>query len=111
MRIRAALAVTAALAAAVSTPAAIPDPVGTDSGRVSGVTPAVRGARSGDSVRGAPVRELRWSRRRRSAAVDGVRRAEVFGNVCVQPSQRNRVPNNVRSIAGFAADQRGLPVS
>lgn len=96
MRIRAALAVTAALAAAVSTPAAIPDPVGTASGRVSGVTlPSGVRAFKGIPFAAPPLGELRWKPPQAPPRWDGVRRAEAFGNVCVQPSQRNRVPNNV----------------
>ena len=42
-----------------------------------------------------PVGELRWKEPQPVAKWEGVRKAEQFGNVCVQPSQPNRVPNNV----------------
>ena len=38
---------------------------------------------------------LRWKEPQPAAKWEGVRKAEQFGNVCVQPSQLQRVPNNV----------------
>ena len=42
-----------------------------------------------------PVGPLRWKEPQPAAKWDGVRKAEQFGSVCVQPSQLQRVPNNV----------------
>ena len=102
MNIRTALVVAAAAGAAlvtafgVTTPAAISDPVTTESGLVSGVTlPSGVRAFKGIPFGAPPVGELRWKAPQAPAQWNGVRKAEAFGNVCVQPSQPNRVPNNV----------------
>jgi para-nitrobenzyl esterase len=42
-----------------------------------------------------PLGPLRWKEPQAVAKWDGVRKAEQFGNVCAQPSQTSRVPNNV----------------
>jgi para-nitrobenzyl esterase len=77
-------------------PAAISDPVKTDAGLVSGVTlPSGVRAFKGIPFGAAPVAELRWRAPQPVAKWEGVRKAEQFGNVCVQPSQLKRVPNNV----------------
>jgi para-nitrobenzyl esterase len=93
-----ALALTAAAVAAstTTTPAEISDPVAIASGRISGVTLA-SGVRAFKGVPFAapPIGELRWKEPQPPAQWEGVRKAEPFGNVCVQPSQPNRVPNNV----------------
>src|SRR5712691_9207180 len=75
---------------------AISDPVQTDSGRVSGVTlnSGVR-AFKGIPFAAPPVGALRWKEPQPPARWDGVRKADTFANVCVQPSQPKRVPNNV----------------
>ena len=95
---RIALAITAALAVAsvAAAPAAISDPVSLDTGRVSGVT-LPSGVRSfkGIPFAAPPVGELRWKEPQPPARWDDVRKAERFSNVCVQPSQPNRVPPNV----------------
>ena len=80
----------------VTTPAAIPDPVATETGRLSGVTlkSGVR-AFKGIPFAAPPLGPLRWKEPQPAAKWDGVRKAEQFGNVCVQPSQLQRVPNNV----------------
>jgi para-nitrobenzyl esterase len=76
--------------------AAISDPVKTDAGLVSGVTLA-SGVRAfkGIPFGAPPVGELRWKEPQPVAKWDGVRTADQFGNVCVQPSQPARAPNNV----------------
>src|SRR5688500_14880609 len=77
-------------------PAAISDPVKTDAGLVSGVTlPSGVRAFKGIPFGAPPVGELRWRAPQPVAKWEGVRKAEQFGNVCVQPSQPKRVPNNV----------------
>src|SRR5262245_54817245 len=92
------LAITAAVVAAysVTTPAAISDPVSTASGKLSGVTlkSGVR-AFKGIPFGAPPVGELRWKELQPVAKWEGVRKADQFGNVCVQPAQPNRKPNNV----------------
>jgi para-nitrobenzyl esterase len=77
-------------------PAAIADPVSVETGRLAGVTlkSAVR-AFKGVPFAAPPVGELRWKEPQPAAKWEGVRKAEQFGNVCVQPSQPQRVPNNV----------------
>src|SRR5687767_680036 len=78
------------------TPAAIPDPVNTDTGRLSGVTlPSGVRAFLGIPFGAPPVVALRWKEPQPAAKWDGVRKAEQFGNVCVQPSQLQRLPVNV----------------
>ena len=95
---RFALTITAAIVAAstITLPAAISDPVAISTGRVSGVTlsSGVR-AFKGIPFAAPPLGELRWKEPQPPAKWDGVRKAEQFSNVCVQPSQLNRVPNNV----------------
>jgi para-nitrobenzyl esterase len=98
MALRTTLVLTAvvAVATAVTTSAAIQDPVKTASGQLSGVT-----LRSGVRVfkgipfGAPPVGELRWKEPQPVAKWEGVRKAETYGNVCVQPSQASRTPNNV----------------
>ena len=92
------LALTAAIvaASAIGIPASISDPVAIATGRISGATlsSGVR-AFKGIPFAAPPVGELRWKEPQPAAKWDGVRKAEQFSNVCVQPSQPSRVPNNV----------------
>jgi para-nitrobenzyl esterase len=83
-------------ASSARTPAALSDPVTTDSGKVSGVT-LQSGVRvfKGIPFGAPPLGALRWKEPQPAAKWDGVRKAEQFGSVCVQPSQLQRVPNNV----------------
>jgi para-nitrobenzyl esterase len=77
-----------------STPAAISDPVKTANGLLAGVTlPSGVRAFKGIPFAAAPVGGLRWREPQPAAKWDGVRKAEQFANVCVQPSQPNRLPN------------------
>jgi para-nitrobenzyl esterase len=92
------LAFTATIVAAstIAIPAAISDPIAIATGRISGVTlPSGVRAFKGIPFAAPPVGELRWKEPQPAAKWDGVRKAEQFSNVCVQPSQPNRVPNNV----------------
>jgi para-nitrobenzyl esterase len=95
---RVALGVCLALGAVspLRTLAAISDPVKTKDGKVSGVTlsSGVR-AFKGIPFAAPPVGGLRWKEPQPPARWEGVRKADTFGNVCVQPSQPKRVPNNV----------------
>jgi para-nitrobenzyl esterase len=95
---RIALTITAAVVAAstVTTPAAISDPVTISTGQISGVTlPSGVRAFKGIPFGAPPVGELRWKDPQPPATWEGVRKAEQFGNVCMQPSQPSRSPNNV----------------
>jgi para-nitrobenzyl esterase len=88
------LVAMALAASVVTTPAAISDPVKTASGQLAGVTLA-SGVRvfKGIPFGAPPVGDLRWKEPQPVAKWDGVRKADTFGNVCVQPSQPNRLPN------------------
>ena len=93
---RAAVTAAALVLWSVTTPAAIPDPVSTDTGRLSGVT-LQSGVRvfKGIPFAAPPLGARRWKEPQPAGKWDGVRKADQFGNVCVQPSQPQRVPNNV----------------
>ena len=95
---RIALVVTTAFVAAftITTAAAISDPVAIATGRISGVTlPSGVRAFKGIPFAAPPVGQLRWKEPQPVAKWEGIRKAEQFSDVCVQPSQPNRVPNNV----------------
>jgi para-nitrobenzyl esterase len=98
MKIRVAVLLsTAVVIASVSrTPAAVSDPVATDAGKLSGVTlkSGVR-AFKGIPFGAPPVGDLRWKEPQPVPQWDGVRKADQWGNACVQPNQPNRHPNNV----------------
>jgi para-nitrobenzyl esterase len=98
MNTRAALGFCLTLAAVspLRTLAAISDPVKTKDGKVSGVTlsSGVR-AFKGIPFAAPPVGSLRWKEPQPPVRWEGVRKADTFSNVCVQPSQPKRVPNNV----------------
>jgi para-nitrobenzyl esterase len=92
------LGITVALAAIspVRTLAAISDPVKTTDGQLSGLTlgSGVR-AFKGIPFAAPPVGPLRWKEPQPAERWKGVHKADTFGNVCVQPLQPKRVPNNV----------------
>ena len=90
------MAVSVALAAVSPLLAAISDPVKTADGLVSGVTlsSGVR-AFKGIPFAAPPVGELRWKQPQPVTPWKGVRKAEAFGDVCVQRPAPKRVPNNV----------------
>ena len=98
MKARIALAISLALAVVfpLKTEGAISDPVKTSEGKISGVTlgSGVR-AFKGIPFAAPPVGNLRWKEPQPPEAWKGVRKAEAFGNVCVQNPAPNRVPNNV----------------
>ena len=90
---------TAAALAAISPSkvlAAISDPVKTSDGQISGVTldSGVR-AFKGIPFAAPPLGDLRWKQPQPAAHWEGVRKADAFGDVCVQPPAPKRVPNNV----------------
>src|SRR6185295_694263 len=73
--------------------AAVPEPVKTDSGLLSGTSGTAPGVRifKGIPFAAPPVGELRWRAPRSVAKWTGVRKAETFGNVCVQPKGVGRL--------------------
>jgi para-nitrobenzyl esterase len=76
-------------------PAAIQDPVRTDAGLISGTTQEGVRAYKGIPFAAPPVGPLRFKDPQPVAKWEGVRKADQYGNVCVQPHQPNRKPNNV----------------
>src|SRR5687767_43650 len=88
--------VAAAAASTVTTPAAIPDPVKTDSGLLTGET-----LKSGVQVfRGIafgapPIGSLRWREPQPVQKWEGVREAKYWGSPCVQNPAPTRQPVNV----------------
>jgi len=86
----------AAVFLALRTLAAVPDPVKTNDGLVSGVSlsSGVR-AFKGIPFAAPPVGNLRWKQPQPPAPWKGVLTADKFGNVCVQNPAPKRVPNNV----------------
>src|SRR2546426_5772105 len=70
--------------------AVVPEPVKTDAGLLSGTSSAASGVRvfKGIPFAAPPVGELRWRAPQPVAKWTGVRSADTFGNVCVQPGAR-----------------------
>ena len=76
--------------------AAISDPVKTSGGSVSGVTlPSGVRVFKGIPFAAPPVGPLRWREPQPPEHWSGVRKADHFGNVCMQQHAPNRVPVNV----------------
>jgi para-nitrobenzyl esterase len=98
MNIRATLGICLAIATVspATVLAAIPDLVKTTDGPVSGVMLS-SGVYvfKGIPYAAPPVGSLRWKEPQPPERWKGVRKADTFGNVCVQPSAAKRVPNNV----------------
>src|SRR5438477_495545 len=82
-----------ALATSVSLFAAIPEPVTTDAGRVTAALNSPEGIRvfRGIPFAAPPVGALRWKPAQPGAHWDGVRKADAFGPVCVQPKGAGRL--------------------
>ena len=80
------------VAATTSVRAEISDPVRLDSGQISGVPGAKDGIRvfKGIPFAAPPVGELRWKDAQPVPKWDGVRKADTFGDVCIQPPGRGR---------------------
>jgi para-nitrobenzyl esterase len=94
MKLHAALLFCAAVA--VSARAEIKDPVKTATGPIAGVTlksgvPAFKGI----PFAAPPVSSLRWREPQPPERWSQVRKAEIFGNVCVEQNAPTRVPVNV----------------
>jgi para-nitrobenzyl esterase len=81
------IVLAAALALVGNLRAAVPEPVKTDAGLLSGTSAAAPGVRvfKGIPFAAPPVNELRWRAPQPVAKWTGVRKADTFGNVCVQP--------------------------
>src|SRR5260370_32167743 len=98
MRVQFGLAARAALVliSGSAIPAAIPDPVKISSGRISGVTlkSGVR-AFKGIPFGAPPIGPLRWREPQSPEPWSGIRKADTFGNVCMQQNAPKRVPVNV----------------
>jgi len=73
--------------------AVVPEPVKIDAGLVSGTSAAAPGVRvfKGIPFAEPPVGELRWRAPQAAAKWSGVRKADRFGDVCVQPKGVGRV--------------------
>src|SRR6266498_2323366 len=82
-----------ALAIATGLTAATPEPVKTDAGLISGTPAGAGGVRvfKGIPFAAPPVGELRWRAPQPVAKWTGVRKADRFGNVCVQPKGIGRL--------------------
>jgi para-nitrobenzyl esterase len=87
---------TAAAAAAHGSSPLLQHPVRTDGGLATGTAAAVAGvaAFKGIPFAAPPVGDLRWKPAQPAASWPGVRAADRFGPVCLQPHQPQRVPNN-----------------
>ena len=81
------------IVAAPPVPAQIEDPVQLDSGLISGGPISSTGIRvfRGIPFAAPPVGDLRWRPPRPVTSWDGVRAADEFGNVCVQPPGMGRL--------------------
>src|SRR3989440_4777571 len=73
--------------------AVVPESVKTDAGLLSGTSSAASGVRvfKGIPFAAPPSGELRWRAPQPPARWTGVRRADTFGNVCVQPKGVGRL--------------------
>jgi para-nitrobenzyl esterase len=104
IRVVSAFVLLFAVAASIQTRAAISDPVKTADGLVSGVTlPGGVRVFKGIPFAAAPVGALRWKDPQPVAKWDGVRKADAYGNVCMQNPAPKRFPTNV------ATDAPGAP--
>jgi para-nitrobenzyl esterase len=74
--------------------AAIEEPVHLDSGLVSGISGSNAGVRvfRGIPYAAPPVGKLRWSEPQPAAHWDGIRKADEFGAMCMQPAFRGPNP-------------------
>jgi len=83
----------AALAIVGSLRAAVQKPVRIDAGLISGAAAAAPGVRvfKGIPFAAAPIGRLRWRAPQPAAKWTGVRSADTFGNVCVQPKGVGRL--------------------
>ena len=87
--------------------AAIPDPVRTDAGLLAAATNPPDGVRvfRGIPFGAPPVGPLRWKLPQPVAHWDGVRKADAFGPVCVQPKGNGRLNVSVDMPDSPKADE------
>ena len=87
------VAFTAALALVSVLRAAVPEPIRTDAGLLSGSPGAAPGVRvfRGIPFAAPPIGELRWRAPQPVAKWTGTRKADTFGDVCVQPKGIGRL--------------------
>jgi para-nitrobenzyl esterase len=87
------LVFAAALTIASGLAAGLPDPVRTDAGPIAGTAADARGVRvfKGIPFAAPPVGALRWRAPQPVAKWTGVRPADTFGHVCVQPKGVGRL--------------------
>src|SRR5215471_6198797 len=73
--------------------AAVPEPVKTDAGLLTGVPGAAAGVRvfKGIPYAAPPIGELRWRAPQPAEKWTGIRKADTFGNACVQPKGIGRL--------------------
>jgi para-nitrobenzyl esterase len=83
----------AALAIGGGSRAAVPEPIKTDAGLLSGMAGAAAGVRVFEGIPFAapPVGELRWRAPQPAPKWTGIRKADTFGNACVQPKGVGRL--------------------
>ena len=81
---------------AASTSRLLSSPVHTTAGLISGVPGTMDGIAvfKGIPFGAPPVGKLRWKPPQPVTPWDGVRAGDKFGPACIQPHQRERVPNN-----------------
>src|SRR5262245_23879931 len=87
------IVLTVVLAFASRVHAVVPEPVKTDAGVISGAPASTSGVRAfkGIPFAAPPVGELRWRAPQPVAKWTGVRSADTFGKVCVQPKGNGRL--------------------
>jgi para-nitrobenzyl esterase len=93
MKISGLLVLAATLALVSGVRAVVPEPVKTDAGLISGTSAAAPGVRvfKGIPFAAPPTGELRWRAPQPVAQWTGVRSADKFGDVCVQPKGVGRL--------------------
>src|SRR5262245_37564688 len=101
------LAISAALTLVSVLRAAIPQPIATDAGLLSGTSASAPGVLvfKGIPFAAAPVGDLRWRAPQPAAKWTGVRKADTFGNVCVQPKGVGRLNVSVDLPGSPAASE------
>ena len=95
-RIAFAITVAAFVACTSTAHAALPDPINTDAGLLTGdKLPSGVQVFRGIPFGSPPVGNLRWREPQPVRKWEGIREAKYFGSPCVQPHQPNRQPVNV----------------
>ena len=91
------------LSVVVVLPAASTEPVRTDAGLIAPAANSPEGVRvfRGVPFAAPPVGDLRWKAPQPAAGWDGVRKADAFGPVCVQPKGVGRVFSSDRNVGRY----------